>query len=56
VEFVPHLGLGLFLKEVSPYDWDNPREDDFDRVLCEEALQRYPQNFASEIGQFVLGG
>jgi 2'-5' RNA ligase len=40
IEFVPHLGLGLFIKEGSTYDWDNPRESDFDRERYEEALCR----------------
>ncbi len=39
IEFVPHLGLGLFMKEGSKYDWDNPRETDFDKERYEEALQ-----------------
>lgn len=38
IEFVPHLGLGLFMKQGSTYDWDNPRESDFDRERYEEAL------------------
>jgi 2'-5' RNA ligase len=38
IEFVPHLGLGLFIKEGSTYDWDNPQESDFDRERYEEAL------------------
>ena len=38
--FVPHLGLGLFLKEGCTYDWRNPRESDFDRKRYEEALRR----------------
>ena len=37
--FVPHLGLGLFLKKDSIYDWDNPQEADFDQHKYEEALQ-----------------
>jgi 2'-5' RNA ligase len=40
IEFVPHLGLGLFMKEGSTYNWDNPRESDFDRERYEEALCR----------------
>jgi hypothetical protein len=38
--FVPHLGLGLFLKEGCTYDWRNPREADFDRERYEAALLR----------------
>jgi 2'-5' RNA ligase len=37
--FVPHLGLGLFIKKGSIYDWDNPQDADFDRHAYEEALQ-----------------
>jgi 2'-5' RNA ligase len=38
--FVPHLGLGLFLKAGCTYDWRNPREFDFDRERYEEALRQ----------------
>ncbi len=38
-KFVPHLGLGLFIKEGCTYDWRNPREADFDRQRYEEALR-----------------
>ena len=38
IEFVPHLGLGLFMKQGSTYDWDSPRESDFDQERYEEAL------------------
>jgi 2'-5' RNA ligase len=40
IEFVPHLGLGLFIKDGSTYNWDNPRESDLDRERYEEALCR----------------
>ena len=40
IEFVPHLGLGLFMKEGTIYDWDNPQETDFDQERYEEALQQ----------------
>ena len=40
IEFVPHLGLGLFLKEGCTYDWDNPQESDFDQERYEEALEQ----------------
>ena len=39
-KFVPHLGLGLFIKEGCTYDWRNPRESDFDRERYEEALHQ----------------
>jgi 2'-5' RNA ligase len=38
-EFVPHLGLGLFLREGATYDWENPRADDFDAPRYEAALR-----------------
>jgi 2'-5' RNA ligase len=38
IEFVPHLGLGLFIKRGLTYDWKNPPESDFDRERYEEAL------------------
>jgi 2'-5' RNA ligase len=40
IEFMPHLGLGLFVKKGSTYDWDNPQDADFDRERYEEALRR----------------
>jgi 2'-5' RNA ligase len=39
IEFVPHLGLGLFVKEGTTYNWDSPQESDFDRARYEEALR-----------------
>lgn len=30
IDFVPHLALGLFIKDNEQYDWNNPRESDFD--------------------------
>ena len=38
--FVPHIGLGLFLKPGCRYDWDNPRESEFDGGRFDEALKR----------------
>ncbi len=40
IEYVPHLGLGLFMKEGSNYDWSNARETDFDEERYEEALRQ----------------
>jgi 2'-5' RNA ligase len=40
IDFVPHVGLGLFVKDGSRYDWDHPKEADFDRKKYEEALQQ----------------
>ena len=40
IEFVPHLGLGLFVKEGSRYDWDHPQEADFDQEKYDEALRQ----------------
>ena len=40
IEFVPHLGLGLFIREGSKYDWDNPQETNFDQERYDEALQQ----------------
>jgi 2'-5' RNA ligase len=39
LEFVPHLGLGLFVRKGVNYDWDHPREDDLDRPRYEEAVR-----------------
>jgi 2'-5' RNA ligase len=40
IEFVPHLGLGLFVKTGSTCDWNNPQEADLDRKRYDEALRR----------------
>ena len=40
IEFVPHVGLGLFVKDDSRYDWDHPQEADFNRPKYEEALRQ----------------
>jgi 2'-5' RNA ligase len=40
IEFVPHLGLGLFIKKGSIYDWDNPQKSDFDLERYDEALRQ----------------
>ena len=40
VTYIPHLSLGLFIKEGRNYDWDNIREEDFDEDRYEEALSR----------------
>jgi 2'-5' RNA ligase len=37
---VPHIGLGLFIKEGCTYDWRNPQDSEFDRERYEEALVR----------------
>jgi 2'-5' RNA ligase len=39
-KFEPHLGLGLFLKKGSLYDWDHPQEADFDQQAYKDALQQ----------------
>ena len=40
IEFLPHLGLGLFMKEGTTYNWDHPQESDFERARYEEALHQ----------------
>jgi 2'-5' RNA ligase len=40
IDFVPHVGLGLFVKEGSKYNWDHPREADLDQGRYDEALQQ----------------
>ncbi len=37
--FLPHISLGLFVKEGITQDWRNPREEDFDPERYEEALR-----------------
>ena len=39
-EFVPHIGLGLFIKKGCTWDYRNPRESDFDQERYEEALRQ----------------
>ena len=39
LEFIPHLGLGLFLKEGAAYNWNDPRSSDLDLESC-QAVQR----------------
>ena len=55
--FIPHLGLGLFLKEGCRYDWRNPLESDFDRERYEEALRRaktLPLSASIEVDKLLL--
>jgi 2'-5' RNA ligase len=39
LEFIPHLSLGLFLVEGVRYDWNNPRDADFDAESYQAARQ-----------------
>jgi 2'-5' RNA ligase len=39
IEFIPHLGLGLFLKEGAIYDWNNPQESSLDEKRYNDALR-----------------
>jgi len=39
VEYAPHLGLGLFLKEGARYNWDSPQDTDFDQVGYDRAVR-----------------
>jgi len=39
-EYVPHIGLGLFLKEGATYNWNDPQEVDCDRERYEDALRQ----------------
>lgn len=52
LEFIPHLGLGLFLKEGSTYDWDDPDPDDLDLETC-EAVQREVEARGTDWSSFV---
>lgn len=40
ITYIPHLSLGLFIKEGRNYDWNNINEDDFDDELYAQALER----------------
>ena len=39
IEFVPHLGLGLFVKDQATYDWNKPQESQFDQQKYDAALR-----------------
>ena len=39
-KFIPHLGLGLFLKSGVNYNWNDPRDVDLDSNRFTEALRR----------------
>ena len=39
VEYVPHLGLGLFLKESARYNWAAPQDIDFDQAGYDRAVR-----------------
>jgi len=38
-DYVPHVGLGHFMREGATYDWENPREEDFDAERYEVAVR-----------------
>ena len=40
IEFVPHLGVGHFLRAGALYDWEAPRAEDFDEERYRRALER----------------
>ena len=39
IEFVAHLGLGLFVKDQATYDWNKPQESDFDQQKYDAAMR-----------------
>lgn len=39
IEFVPHLALGLFVKDQAIYDWNKPQESEFDLQKYDAALR-----------------
>jgi len=47
-KFLPHLGLGLFIKKGCLYDWRNPREEDFDQERYDKALRKAQKLSLSE--------
>ena len=38
-DYVPHVGLGHFMREGATYNWENPREEDFDAERYEAAAR-----------------
>jgi len=56
-KFLPHLGLGLFIKEGCLYDWRNPREEDFDQARYDTALrltQKLPLSESVTVEKLVM--
>jgi len=56
--FVPHVGLGLFVREGCRHDWRNPLEADFDRERYEQALplaEALPLSEPILVEKLVLG-
>jgi 2'-5' RNA ligase len=56
--FLPHVGLGLFVKKGHPHDWRNPQEADFDRERYENALplaETLPLAERIQVEKLVLG-
>lgn len=39
IEFIPHIGLGLFVKNSADYNFRNPQQLEFDEVKYEVALK-----------------
>ena len=39
IEFVPHLALGLFVKDQATYDWNKPQESEFDQQKYDAAIR-----------------
>lgn len=57
-KFVPHIGLGLFVKKGITQDWFNPQESDFDAERYEEALRKaeaLPLSESISVEKFQLG-
>lgn len=40
IEYIPHIGLGHFIKESKKYDYANPTQVDLDEATYEEALEK----------------
>lgn len=51
LDYTPHVGLGLFLRQGVTYDWENPRESDFDQARHSAALE---EARALDLGQPML--
>ena len=39
IDFIPHIGLGLFIKDIDTHNWNHPLEMDFDRRRYEAAMR-----------------
>lgn len=57
IEFIPHLGLGLFIRKGVAYNWDDPRATDFDHEQFEAAMslaKKLPLPISIRVDSLIL--